>query len=255
MDVVRLLILCRHNTERTLESLVKQEARGMAVELARATRPMGFSYASQMRGEKSVAADIYRVLKPPSFAYERIQETAPELADRFWAAATNRRFAKANQFLNDPASPLKGLSIGRLNPQLHRDSRTGPWANVPRCAKPKQIVSSEKALDNYVTSRLKMVGFAKGSWMNAAKAIGGKVRGAEQWVTRHKKAPGTAVVRGGENPSVTLINSLGYIDQVCPPSATDFALEQAAARLKLALKRSLRYIAEKTNRALRRRAA
>ena len=60
--------------------------------------------------------------------------------------------------------------------------------------------------DSYIAKILKRVGFAKGSWINAAKAIGGKVRGAAQWVTRHKQAPGTAIMKTGDNPSVTLVN-------------------------------------------------
>ena len=39
---------------RSLESLVKQEARGLAVELARNTRPHGFSQKARKRGEKSM---------------------------------------------------------------------------------------------------------------------------------------------------------------------------------------------------------
>ena len=42
-DVIRLLNRYPQKVGRTLESLVKQEARGLAVELARNTRPFGFS--------------------------------------------------------------------------------------------------------------------------------------------------------------------------------------------------------------------
>jgi hypothetical protein len=50
-DVNRLLNRYPEKVGRTLESLVKQEARGLAVELARNTRPFGFSEAAKQLGE------------------------------------------------------------------------------------------------------------------------------------------------------------------------------------------------------------
>ena len=42
--------------------------------------------------------------------------------------------------------------------------------------------TSPKARDAYIAKIQKRVGFAKGTWINAAKAIGGRVRGSVQWV-------------------------------------------------------------------------
>jgi len=81
--VARLL---RHHTEkvgRTLGSLVKQEARGLAVELARNTRPFGFSEKAKKRGEGSVAGDIGMVFGLPSEAFTEIRKSDPAAADRF----------------------------------------------------------------------------------------------------------------------------------------------------------------------------
>ena len=94
------------------------------------------------------------------------------------------------------------------------------------------------------------MGFAKGAWINAAKAIGGRVRGSEQWVTRHKHSPGTATVKTGTKPSVTLINSLDYIDDVTTYKTVSHALEVVAGRLRKALATSLRKINDCTNRVL-----
>jgi hypothetical protein len=253
-NVARLLSRHPEKIGRTLESLVKQEARGMAVELARHTRPFGFGESAKARGEKAVRADIHRVYKPPAEAYEQMKKVDPALADRFWAAVTNRRFVKANKVMQDSSSPMHGVSMGRLDPSLHKSARTGPHANVPRRTKPSQIVTSQTAIDSYAKKKLRMVGFAKASWINCAKAIGGRVRGAAQWATRHKKAPGTATVKTGANPSVTLINSLWYIDQVCPVSSVEMALKSASERLRKALAHSMAAIANRTNAALRRRA-
>ena len=249
-DVARLLNRYPEKVGRTLESLVKQEARGLAVELARNTRPFGFSEKAKKRGEKAVAGDIVKVFALPSDAFEKTQPGDPGAADRFWANIQSRRFSKAEKTLQASNSPWKDLSVGRLDPKLHKASRTGKNANVKRKT-PAQIVTSPKALDSYIAKIQKHVGFAKGSWINAAKAIGGRVRGAAQWTTRHKQSPGTATVKTGEKPAVTLINKLDYIEQVTTATGIEIALRVAAGRLRKALATSLRVINDRANRALR----
>jgi len=249
-DVARLLNRYPEKVGRTLESLVKQEARGLAVELARNTRPFGFSEKAKKRGEKAVAGDIVKVFALPSGAFEKTQPGDPAAADRFWANIKNRRFSKAEKTLQASNSPWKELSVGRLDPKLHHQSRN-VRGQVTR-PNPAQIVTSPKALNTYIAKIQKRVGFAKGSWINAAKAIGGRVRGAVQWATRHKQAPGTATVKTGDKPAVTLVNKLDYIEQVTTHTGIELALQVAAGRLRKALATSLRVINDKVNRSLRR---
>jgi hypothetical protein len=244
-DVNRLLNRYPEKVGRTLESLVKQEARGLAVELARNTRPFGFSEVAKQLGEKAVAKDISGVFALPSDAFEKTKLADPVAADRFWANIQNRRFSRAEKTLQSSNSQWKDLSVGRLDPALHKWGQLG-------AAKPKQIVTSPKARDAYIAKIQKRVGFAKGTWINAAKAIGGRVRGSVQWVTRHKQSPGTATVKTGTKPSVTLINSLDYIDQVTTATGIDLALQVAAGRLRKALFTSLLKMTERANRSLRR---
>jgi hypothetical protein len=175
----------------------------------------------------------------------------PAAADRFWANIQNRRFARAEQALKSSNSPWKNLPVGRLDPKLHQQSRTGRNANVKRKV-PAQVITSPKVLDSYIAKIQKRVGFAKGSWINAAKAIGGKVRGTAQWVTRHKQAPGTATIKTGDKPSVTLVNNLDYIEQVSTAKGIELALQVASGRLRKALLTSLKVISDKANRAMRR---
>jgi hypothetical protein len=119
---------------------------------------------------------------------------------------------------------------------------------------PAQIVTNRKALDTYIAKVQRRVGFAKGVWINAAKDIGGRVRGAVQWTTRHKQSPGTATVKTGDKPAVTLVSKLDYMEQVTTYTGIELALKVAAARLRKALAASLQKIGERTNHALRRRA-
>jgi len=249
-DVARLLRRHPEKVGRTLLSLVKQEARGLAVELARNTRPYGFSEAAKKRGEKAVAQDIGLVFAAPSAAFEKTRTTDPAAADRFWANIQNRRFARAQQTLRASQSEWKDLPVGRLDPKLHHQSRNIRGEVTRRT--PAQIVTSPKARETYITRIQKRVGFAKGSWINAAKAIGGRVRGAAQWTTRHKQAPGSATVKTGPKPSVTLINRLDYINQVTTTDGIKLALRNASARLRKALSTSLRKINDRANRSLRR---
>ena len=249
-DVARLLNRYPEKVGRTLESLVKQEARGLAVELARNTRPFGFSEAAKKRGEKAVAKDISKVFALPSEAFEKTKLADPAAANRFWANIQNRRFARAEKVLQSSNSTWKELSVGRLDPKLHPQSRNAR-GQVKRRS-PAQIVTSPKARETYIARIQRRVGFAKGTWINAAKAIGGRVRGAAQWTTRHKQAPGTATLRTGAKPSVTLINKLDYIDQVSTTTGINLALQVASVRLRKALAVSLRKINERANRSLRR---
>jgi hypothetical protein len=246
-DVSRLLRRYPEKVGRTLLSLVKQEARGLSVELARNTRPFGFSEKARKTGADAVAKDISGVFALPSDAFEEIRKSDPAAADRFWANIQNRRFARAENHLRQTSSGWNDLAVGRLDPKLHQWGQLG-------AAKPKQIVTSPKARDTYIARIQKRVGFAKGSWINAGKSIGGRVRGAVQWATRHKQAPGSAKIKTGDKPAVTLVNKLDYIDDVTTWKAVDLALRNASARLRKALFTSLRKINERTNRSMNRRA-
>ena len=247
-DVARLLRRHPEKVGRTLESLVKQEGRGLAVELARNTRPFGFSEKARKLGEGAVAGDISGVFALPSDAFEEIRKSDPEAADRFWANIQNRRFSRAENNLRQTSSGWKDLTVGRLDPKLHQWGQLGG-------SKPKQIVTSKKARDTYIAKIQKRVGFAKGSWIQAGKSIGGRNRGAVQWVTRHKQAPGSAVVKTGAKASVTLVNKLDYIEDVSTWKGIHLALQVAAGRLRKALFTSLRKINKQTNRSINRRAS
>ncbi len=244
--MVRLLRRHPEKVGRTMESLVKQEARGLSVELARNTRPFGFSDKARKIGEEAVARDISGVFALPSHAFEEIKKSDPEAADRYWANIQNRRFKRAEKNLRQSSSGWNDVAVGRLDPNLHQWGQLGG-------EKPKQVVTSPKTRETYIAKIQKRVGFAKGSWINAGKSIGGRIRGAVQWATRHKQAPGSAVVRTGAKASVTLVNKLDYIEDVSTYKGIQLALDVAAGRLRKALATSLRVISDRTNRALGRR--
>ncbi len=114
------------------------------------------------------------------------------------------------------------------------------------------VVTGEKPLENHTRRILRRVGFAKGAWINAGKAVGGRLRGAPRWTTRHRKAPGTATVQGLPKPSVTLINRLSYAGDATTWKTIPLALQNASRRLAKALAESARRAAEKTARTMKR---
>ena len=250
-EVIRLLSRFPQRIGRTLSSLVRQEARGLAVELARTTRPSGFSMRAQKAGEGAVARDIGKVFATPDQAYEALQRTDPQSAGRFWAHVTNRRFARARKALAGSSSAWADLPVGRLEPDLHRGSRRN--GKVSR-SRPAQVVTSRRTLEIYTARIQRRVGFAKGVWISAARAIGGRVRRAAKWVMRHRQAPGTAIVKTGDRPSVTLVSRLDYMEEVTTSSGIRIALDAAAGRLRLALATSLRAVQQRSQQGLRRRA-
>ncbi len=252
-NVCRVLKQYPEKIGRTLLSLIKQEARGMGVELARFTRPPGFGDKWKKAGEKAVAGDIAKVYATPSDAYKEIQKVDQKMADKFWGNVTNNRFTRAATILQKSGSAWADLPMGRLNPAIHKANRND--RGQVKIKKPAQVVTGDKPRDRYIAKKQRMVGYAKAAWINAAKAIGGRVRGAAQWVTRHKTSPGTAIVREGDKPSVTLTNHLDYAEAATTAETVSLALENAQARLRKALATSLRKVNEKTNQHLNRKAS
>jgi hypothetical protein len=124
-DVARLLRRYPEKVRRTLLSLVKQEARGLAVELARNTRPFGFSNKARKVGENSVAKDISGVFAAPSNAFAEMRKSDPVAADRFWANIQNRRFKRAENNLRNSSSAWNDVPVGRLDPKLHQWGQLG----------------------------------------------------------------------------------------------------------------------------------
>lgn len=233
-EVARALLRFPQKFGRTMLSLVKQEARGLAVELARNTKPYGFADKAKKRGEVAIHRDIRRVFITPAMAFATVRKTDPIAADKFWAASANHRFAAARKAIQASSSPLSQIQLGRLDPSLHQHARTG-YGNVSKGQKPLQVVTNTKVLDTYAARIMKRVGFAKGSWINAAKSLGGRVRGVPQWASRHKQASGRATISTGDNPYATLTSNLDYIEDVLSSKGEQIALRVSNARLRKAI--------------------
>ena len=151
--VARLLRRYPEKVSRTLLSLVKQEARGLSVELARNTRPFGFSEKARKTGEKAVAKDIGGVFALPSDAFEEIRKSDPAAADRFWANIQNRRFSRAENNLRQTRSGWKDLTVGRHGIGL---------ANLPEGIRRQREHAADVLGDGFLTALLRLLGKPEG---------------------------------------------------------------------------------------------
>ena len=98
-ELIRFLKRHPARIARTTESIVRQEGRGLSVELARNTRPFGFAPKARKSGEKAVARDIGKVYASPSEVVGELAMYDRASADAYWAAVQNRRHARAKAIL------------------------------------------------------------------------------------------------------------------------------------------------------------
>ncbi len=108
-----------------------------AADVARSTRPFGFSEAAKKRGEKAVVGDVRGVFAIPSQAFEELRKSDPAAADRFWANVQNRRFARAQAAPTRSGSGWNDLRVGRPDPSLHKgghsaDQSRSRWSPARR---------------------------------------------------------------------------------------------------------------------------
>lgn len=157
---------------RTAESVLKQEGRGLCKEYGRITVPYGYQDGVATGLRKRVREDVSRVFavrSSPAQIFAMMKIHAPLLANAYWHAhKANRPRAMAD--LVRKANLPQGL-----NPALHKGARTGKKGRVGALPAPLSLVS-EPQLRTFTRRQLALVGFAKAGWLAAAKAIGGRVR-------------------------------------------------------------------------------
>lgn len=131
---------------------------------------------------------------------------------------------------------------GRITTAGLKTRDIGRWKFVDK------MLVSEGSMNRYKKFILKRVGFGKGGWAAAARAIGG-TRGLPQWVTRHK-ATGSAVDNSQSlsNPSVTIINSVSYISKICTPYQMARAMAYQRGKMLASMEKAASAQAAKFNR-------
>ena len=160
--------------DRTLESVLKQEARATCVALGAATMPFGLTDSPRVEAHRNkVEKQIRQVFLTPNSAYslqKLVSRRSPQLGAAFARARKEGNKVQMARYLADA-----GIIPGSLSPATHKAARTSYFGGVEKNYQPTDLVAQGQ-LDAYVRKRREHVGTAKAAWYAAAKALGGRIR-------------------------------------------------------------------------------
>lgn len=218
-------------TGRAFGSIVLQNSRLIAWNLAHNTQPYGMSLAEKKTGEAAVARDIGNVYKSAAAIFDLLKLENKNLAKGWYRLVKDGAYGEAERMLRASSLRDRNAAIFQpLDPDFHRDARNRRGrVNRHRVA---QIVPDAKEIKAYIKQRQQLVGFGKAGWITAGNQIG-RVNRVPAWITRHVgKAPGSAIDNTkGIDPHVTLTNSVGYISEILKPSEIASALDMQREKM------------------------
>jgi hypothetical protein len=234
---------------RTTESVIKQEARALAVNFAKKTLPPGLGEKGVDKLKNRIAADIKRIFPSKdngSRIYEYLIKEDERLAKAFWAAYKSGD-EKAQ------ARILRRAKIPRgIDPAAHQAAREK--GKVSADSKPISF-STDTRLNAYIRRSQKKAGLAKAGWAAAAKALGGRVRtravgngkSVEKFpkyirsLSRRPNIGGASFVHG-PRARAKIWNIVAYIGEAFPESSYNEALSKAEKDFAFALNQSVAYL-------------
>jgi hypothetical protein len=235
---------------RTTESIVKQEARGLAVSLGAATLPKGLNEGANKKLQTRIHDDIKRLFPSKDNAsrvFEYLHREDERLAKAFWAAYKSGDEKAQARILRRAKIP-KGI-----DPAAHQAAR-GKRGKVPVTADPVSF-APETRLNAYIRRTQKKAGLAKAGWAAAANALGGRVRTRSRatgksiqrfpkFVRALQKRSniGGGTFQGGPRAFAKIWNIVPYIGEALPENLYYHALDQAERDFVKALNRSVAYL-------------
>jgi hypothetical protein len=238
---------------RSIPSLVKQQARSSATNFAFRSVPFGFQEPEKFRA--TIEAEVRRVYatrENPNAVYLLLRAVDPQQAEIYWSLHKKGKVRQANQILNS-VSIQRGSDVGIL-----KNARVGKGAHVPKKIAPRSLVTSTE-LRAIVKRQVRLAGFAKAGWYQAARAIGGRlrtnfttadgVRGTKETFPAYLRklanaSPGIGGARqGGDEMSyfVEIFSSVKHAVEALPHgrqaeaerAARDFFVESCAKQLQI----------------------
>ena len=243
--------------QRSVESVLKQEARAACVSLCFHTLPYGFGPPTQKKMGR-IQAEIRKVYAANgqgniSAVTELIKPRSRKLAMAYRHYANKGDFIKANKYLREA-----GFTVGAVKRELHRASRTGPQGSVAKNNTPQDIVRADSR-DKYTLEKQGTVGTAKAGWAAAAKAIGGRVRrnDKDEFGNRSTAETIPEFVRkltvkfkglGGARVlfrRVEVFTNVTYADEALPQGALESAIDAANTSFQAAMAKSLTALIKK----------
>jgi len=238
-------------TERDVASILKQEARGLCVEMGAATMPLGFREGPAVKFRRRVEGDIGRVFLTKDDrgkVFKLLERRSRSLARGFLRALREGNDAQVRKYMRDA-----GLKVEALNPAAHRAARTDPKGRVPKGFQAAEVVSAP-SLRAYIRKQQQLVGLAKAGWYAAAKSLGGRVRrnlesedgkrrteeifpSYVRKLARRFPGLGSAVV---SEKKVTVGTRVNHAREALPADLYENAVDGAQVRLAKALREALR---------------
>ena len=231
---------------RTIESVLKQEARSLCVELGAATAPVGMteSRANKLRGR--IESDIKRLFPTTENqwqVYEMIKKSNEKLALAYGHSVKSGDDEAVVRILRRAKLP-RGIDKGG-----HQAARKS--GKVPGNAQPLALVTAGRRTA-YVRQRMRKAGLAKAGWYKAARALGGRVRTRSRstgksierfpkYVRALAKTSGIggASFTGGVRARARIWNTVTYIGSALPEDRYNVAVSNAQSSFVHALNESV----------------
>ncbi|MDH3603194.1 MAG: hypothetical protein OEU26_26570 [Candidatus Tectomicrobia bacterium] len=196
---------------------LKIEARALAIEYGFNTVPFGFGEETRSAHGKRIEKEVrwmFPSIEDPGHVYRVLRQVDVGMAAEFWRAHKQGDRAKMEKVLRRRTIP-KGVDRGTY------ERRRNKGGYVPYQALPVAVVTAGRQA-SFAKEKKKTIGIAKAGWLQAAKAIGGRVRrqGKEAFPKYVRAASrlvaglgGAEVVEQGRFPSVTIYSEVRYAER------------------------------------------
>lgn len=226
-ELQRALLRYAEVTGQRLGTVVKQNTRLIAWNLAHNTQPYGMDLATKKLGEAAVLRDIGLVFRSAQQMFKQLEDQGqPELAKAWYKLVKIGAHAKAEKLLRETKLPERNTPIfAPLDADMHQRSRNSR-GRVSR-HRPAQIVPDAKEIRDHAKKKKQLVGFGKAGWITAGSKLG-SIRLVPAWITRHKgTAPGVCDDQTSrkDDPFATLTNAVRYASSIIPDHEVASALK------------------------------
>ena len=257
--LARLEITAKHE----IPLAVRQHSRLLCVQLAHRTQP--FSIGQKGKGSayeygvKRVEYDVGKVVRGSKKLYDIADSVRTEkIRDRMRLLIQQGHFEsvekilRATKILNGFGGEyevFKSAAKIKSAHRSHRSDKTGrTW--VPKGA--LFIADTDARLASYVKEASQRVGFAKGGWADCARKInvlkGDNAAGIPAWAKKKTHGNNGKVIDETQNtqsPSVTVENSVSYINRILPNGEGIVALEYVSKQFEKYMVHKFNAIAKK----------
>jgi hypothetical protein len=215
-------------SRKTVEVVLRQQIRLLMVDFAFHTRPYGKGSTPPAEAVKRLKERLRDTYPHPGHVVNMVKkrDEAAGVALGILVGNRGKRSFQAAQKIIDKWIPEKGITIGAFDKgALHKAQRDNDYI------KRRLLVVSRTQVEAYIKRTIRMLGFAKSAFANAAAMLGG-ARGIPAWAKRHKGAPGTAIVTGtGASVTVTTTNGVRHIRHALSKSGERAAMRNRAATI------------------------